>query len=278
MVSLIMLAVQILGILLLTAPARADRSIDLGMSPQFWSLAMSVGRSNALYVTEGGENAAGWDFALAPTIVLNRDYTLGALIEYAQDMREEDLDFGRASISFKRASGYQMFVNRVRFTPGINLGLPISRAAKAASLQASTTLSGRFDANPDYLFSKRFSLGGSISITRNFHQYDTAYKGTVNTAWASNQALDTGWAFTDWMSVGLTLGHFDTISYQGVAKDYLYHSESLNFSLSRRSSLAVGHSWGKPYVSTRKYDGQSLNVEAADIDNSMVFATFTYVL
>jgi hypothetical protein len=275
---LCMLVVQVLGVLLLALPAFADRAISLGLPPQFWALGMSVGRSNSLYVSEGSPYSASWDFAVAPTIILNRDYTLGALVEYSQDLREEDLDFGRGSISLRKASGTSAFAKRVKFTPTLTAGFPISRAAQASSLQASLGSSARMDVNPDYLFSKRWSIAATLGLTRNFHQYDTAYKGTVNTQWSSTQSLETGWAFTDWMGLNLTLGHIDTLSYQGVAKDYIFHSQELDFKLSPRWSASVGHSWGKPYVSTRKFDGQSLNLELADEDNSLVFTNLTFLL
>lgn len=267
-----------MGLVLMGANAQADRAIGRGQPPEYWSMATTIGRTNSLYITENGEDTASVDFALAPSIILNKDYTLSALLEYYQDLKEEKFDAGRAMISLKKASGFQGLNRRIKLIPRGTLGLPMSQAAKDASLQFSTSVGGRLEMNPDYLVSKKLGLALDLSVSKNWHRYETAVDGTINTQYSSIQGLEVSWAFSDMIGLSMGLNHYDTISYQGVAQDYISHTQELGLSVNPRLSFAVGHAWGNPYVSSRKANGQDINFELQDEENSLVYATMTFLL
>lgn len=274
--SLSMLVLQVLGLILLAGPVFAA-GIAQKASKSAWSMATSIGRTSSLYVNNDGNQSSSVDFAVAPSVALGPDYTLSALIESSQDLVREEYDYGRGLLTLTKSSGYTALNKRIKITPYARLSLPLSKLAKAASLQVGTSLGGRFDVNPDFLISKKLGLGLLLSLTRNFHNYDTAIDGTVNTQYSSVQAFETSWAFSDRWNFTFTLGHYDTISYQGVAKDYLSHSEEVSFKANSRLSFTAGHAWGNPYVSSRRADGRDINFAVNDDRNSLVYAQMGFL-
>lgn len=279
LISVFGLSVTILGLGLLASPfVFADSEIGAGNPPKYWAISTSVARSNSLYVTNDGNEISSVDLTIAPMIILSPNYNMSILIESSQDLKVEEWDFGRGILGFKKYSGYELFVKRVKMTPGLSFGFPLSKAAKASSLNVATTGSLRFDVNPDFLVSKKLSLATSVSLTRNFHQYDTSLEGKVNTKYSSAQGFEIGWAFDSRYSLSANLTHIDTVSYQGVARDYLSHGQEFGVQMNPRLSLAMGHAWGAPYVATRKANGQDLNFELIDDRNSLVYVQLGFLL
>lgn len=262
-----------------TMSSFADRAIDKGLPPEFWAVETSVGRSNSLFVEEGtSPQIQSWDLAIAASLILNKNYTLGTLVEYSQDINEQENDFGKGLMSLTKSSGYQSFYNRIKLVPSLSIGAPLSKAAAASSLQGSVGATGTAIVNPDYLISKKLGLSLSVGLRRLFHVYDTSIKGDVNTKFSSTQEFKTSWSFNDKINLTLAFAHIDTLSYQGVSKDFFSHSQFLDISLTPRFSLNFAHAWGVPYASTRKFNGQDLNLSLADEQNSVVSTGFTYVL
>lgn len=276
-----LLIAQVFGLVLLAVPAFADpqaQNVSHGYVPKYWSMMTSVTRSNSLYITGDGNDIASWDFAIAPAIPLNRDYTLSALVEISQDINGEKADFGAGAITLTKASGYYGIAKRLKVIPRLSAGFPMSQDAKATSLQASLTPGARFEVNPDYLLWKQMGIAANLSVTRNFHQYDTAINGKVNKEWTAAENFEMSWAFNSIFSVVGSVGHYDMLSYQGASTDALSHGEELDIQMSSKWVLAFGHQWGVPYVSTRKANGQDLNFEATDEQNSVVYAQLTLIL
>jgi hypothetical protein len=277
-----MLILQIVGLLLLAAPAFAQQSLATSAgsapTPKAWSLSTSLARSNSLYVTGDGKDSASWDLAIAPGYKLNKDYTLSALVEASHDLKAEESDYGRGIIGLKKSSGFQALNKRIKLIPGMNLSFPLSKAAKATSLQVGVAASGRIEANSDFLISKRLGLAADLSVKRNFHEYDTAYDGTVNTKWSASEGIEVSWSFTEAISLTASLTHFDTLSYQGVARDYLAHGQELAYQATSALAFAVGHAWGVPYATSRKANGQDINLNLTDDRNSLVYAQMSLSL
>lgn len=243
-----------------------------------WRLALGLGRSNSLYVTGDGEDQASWDFSMAPSFTLNSDYKLSFLVEYTQDIKASDTDYGRGNISVSKSSGFEGFNHRVKLVPRFGVGLPLSETTRASSLNASTALGGKLEANPDYLITKKLALSLDVSVTRYFHKYDTATSGAINNQWASAQTGEIGWSFTDDLSFSVTAGHYNFVSYQGGQTDFLSHSEELGYKVSPKWSVAVGHAFGAPYVSARRANGRDINFEPTDEKNSLVYAQLNLTL
>lgn len=270
-----------LGLLLLFAPAYAQNlqtTLANKQTPKYWSLLTSISRSNSLYVQGDGNDQASVDMAIAPSWPLNRDYSMSALVEYSQDLKLEDNDFGRGSISFSKSSGLYGIAKRLKLTPRVSFGFPLSETAKATSLQFSVRPGTRIEVNRDYLITKRLGLALDLSVGRNFHQYDTAISGKVNTEWSASEILEASWSFNDMFAFSVNVAHYDMRTYGGYQSDALSHGEELSMQMNKNWAVAVGHNWGAPYVSTKRANGQDLNFEVADSTNSMVYAQLTFIL
>ncbi|GIL18448.1 MAG: hypothetical protein BroJett040_21990 [Oligoflexia bacterium] len=254
-----------------TAPAALSTSVKR------FSLATTLSRSNSLYNRQDGSEQASWDLSISPSYKITKDISLFAVVDGSQDIKAEEADFGRGVLGLRKKN-ISIFNERTNLSPSISLGFPVSKAAKAGSLQSTLSAGLRIDSAPGSLIWKRFSLGGALGLTRNFHQYDTAISGRVNTQYSSNQSIDMSWAFSDTFSLSISALHYDTLSYQGTHNDYYSHSQELGISLSEKASFAVGHQYGSPFVSTLKSNGQDLNITLMDETNSFIYGqvTLTY--
>jgi len=270
-----MLIFQVAGLILLAAPAFAGEDQLIGSGS---SLVASVGRSNSLYVTGNNEDSASDDFMLAPSYAFNKDYSLSAVLAASQDLKEQQFVMTLARLSLKRYSGVDLLNHRVKWIPRISLSLPVNPAEQAASLQAGTTLGSRFELSPDYLISKKLGLAFDISGSRNFHTYDTAADGHVNTEYSTIQGVEVSWSFTDAISITTLFNHYDLYSYQGVASDFFSHNEEIDYQASKHYIFAVGHSWGNPFVPSRTPDGQDLQLNLLDSQNSFVYASILVII
>jgi hypothetical protein len=239
-----------------------------------WISAVSISRSNSLYDQKNGTEQASWDLSASTRYKWNKDWSSAVLLEGSQDLMDETAsDWSRLQLSTRRAgiplgSSWKSMVNA-------NLGLPISRVQKAATLKASVGLSGRADLNSKSAFDDRFSFAGLLSFTRNIHDFETAKSGSVNTQYSSVQGIETGWSFTEKTSISLSLSHINTWTYQGTMKEYYSHSQELGYQASPMVGLALGHQYGAPFASVWSTRGDSYNFQIIDEDNSYVYGSMT---
>lgn len=271
------LVIGLLVPLLIAQTALADRAIGLGKPAESWSFATSVSRTNSLYVGDQEKDSSSWDYTFAPAFILSKDYTLSALVEASQDINSGDSDFGRGLLILKKSSGYQIFAKRTKVVPFVRLGLPISRWAQKESLQVATSIGSRFLANPNYLISKKLGLLVDFSLTKNFHTYKSAEDEKVNAAYASFQASEISWSFRDWLTLTGNFSHYNVFTYDNEQLDYWSHCEELEFKVNPRAAFAIGHAWGNPFVQTRKGDGEEINFELQDEENSLMYVQMSYV-
>ncbi len=236
----------------------------------------SIGRSNSLYIENGISQIASWDFAGSLSYKLPYNLTAGAAVDASQDIKNpESSDFGSASLRLTY-NPESSKASTISIVPSIRFAFPVSRAANSASLKGSFTAAARATVNPEVLFSKKFSLGFSLSGTRHIHEFDTNAAGLANNQYGSTQGFSAGWNFTDELSLSFEYSHINAWTYQGTMKEYFSHSQELGYQWNDSWSVAAGHSYGAPYVSVWKADRQTYNTNLTDETNSIVYGQVAY--
>lgn len=260
------------------APASSSTPAKKVSQPKAWTVKSTVARTNSLYDLENGRDVSSWDFSLRPRWKLNRLFALSGLLEASQDINEERFQFSTLALSL---AGWPRVMDRdsvFQFLPRVGVSVPLLAQSRAASHYLTGSLGCSASVNKDYLFSKRFDLTFDFSASRMAHEYETAQSGSVNTQFSLAQSVHVSWSFSDSLNLSASAGHYDAFSYQSAHRDYLYHSQELGWQYSPQVGFAIGHSWGMPYVSTRKANGQDFNFELMDEVNSLVYANATLSL
>ncbi len=247
----------------------ADNSAQIPTN--VFSIAATAGRSLSLYNYQDGTEKGSWDYSANPSYELSKTLSLSGLFEYSYDTVAETGDYGRGLISLTQ-SGYQLFGDHLNVSLIGTVGLPISKSTYESSLQASTSAGIKASVNNSYFVTKKLDMSFAVKGTKNFHAYETNSVGQVNTSLIFTESSSLSWSFNDRLQVIIEVYHFNTVSYFGTYRDFLSHNEELDIKFSPQITFALGHSWGLPYVSTLKANGQDFNFNLADAQNSIVYA------
>lgn len=257
-------------------PTTTASTEESQQKPSAWSGSLTIGRSNSLYNYQDGTEETSNDYSASLGYKLTENWKASALVKYSQDAKNsENDDFAGASLSFSRA-GTDVWNKRLKLTPSISLGIPVSKAQKFASLQTSIGAGIRAAVNSDYLFSEKMSLSFGAAVTRNLHTYDTAKSGRVNNQYSSTQRIEAGWAFTEKLSVSALVVHYNTLSYQNTLREFYMHNEEIAYSVNDNWSVALGHQLGGPSFSVWTDSQQDYNFLLTDDSASYVYGSLTY--
>lgn len=238
------------------------------------SALVGLSRNNSLNNYQDGTEQASWDTTLMVGYKLDDAYTVSAIVERSDDIKDSEYsDWAGASVRASR-KGIPVFNNSATVAPRLTIGLPISKAQKFASFQSSLGLSTRLAANPDRLFSKKLGLSTGLGITRSFHQYETAVSGSVNNQYSATLDVSSSWSFTDELALSIDVVHYNTWSYFGTMREFYSHSQELSYAVNEQFTVAMGHTIGRRNV----WNSDSSNYEYKLIDerNSLVYGSLTY--
>ncbi len=237
---------------------------------------IQAARSTSLYDFQDGTRHDGMDYLARFNLKLSKDYTVRLDGGYSQDLNNAQSadptanDFADTSLSFVRVP---VAVGKL-----VMLGYKV--AAIAPTSKASATLQNMQGAastgltamiNPDRLI-PGLSIVSAISLRRNFHQYDTAMNGSVNTQYSSSQSISVGYDFTSGISISGEFIHKNGLTYQNNIKESFEHTEELGYAINPTFSVAVGHTNAG---SALKPNGVDSNVALINENDSMVYGSLT---
>lgn len=229
---------------------------------------LAVMRSTSLYNFGDGSDMQSMDYSLSGSYRLNNLYKVSAGLDASQDLKDDqnsDLAGGRIGFS-RKALELSKVIN---LTPSIGIRIPVNKnQLDRESLMFGTSASGRFDINPEVLFSENFSIGMTLSLSKNFHQYTTSTLGSVNTEYSSLQGIDLGYSLTDSLSISAAFNHSNRLSYDGVLRESFEMSQEVAYQFSEGLGAMVGHVNGG---SVFKADGETSNIQPIDENNSIVY-------
>ncbi|MFN8943926.1 MAG: hypothetical protein ACK5WZ_04795 [Pseudobdellovibrionaceae bacterium] len=207
----------------------------------------------------------------------SNSWAFTTLVDGYRDLKNpEESDFGRGRIG----TLYQGWVNEgdhLAWIPSFTVGLPISKAARQASLQSQLIFAIATSVNSRVLFSDKLSLSFGLSGVRNIHQFETGLSGKMNTRESSSQSMNLGWSFTDSLSISGSLFHFNKWSYGGTMTESYAHKQELRYTAGKHWAGMIGHLFGNPEVSVWKPNGQEYYFNVSDEKNSLVYATIEFI-
>jgi hypothetical protein len=239
--------------------------------PPIFSGFLLTSRSTSLYDFQDGSKSDGMDytFRLAAKLGATSKYGVKLTAVYSDDLNnpESNDNLKDTNISLGRApapvGGYLLM------SPSIGVGLPTSKDSRdRQQLQAAGKLGLATLVNPEKLMTG-LAIMVNLVGTKNFHSYDTATDGKVNTAYSLLQ--NANFVYT-YKAVSLTLDfvHMNTWSYQDVMRDVFEMTQELGLAFNDNIAVAIGHTNGG---STLKADGVNSNVQVMNENTSMVYAS-----
>lgn len=232
---------------------------------------LNVSKSTSLYDFQDGSRKDGLDYEARLIIKFNDKYSLNFIGGYSQDLKNpEGNDFSDTAVSISRSPlslGKTLLVGY-----GIGSVLPTAKDTyKNKGLLGSIGPSLSLTVNPDRLITG-LSISTAISFGRNFHEYETALDGKVNTQYSSKQSLSLEYAFGSGFAISGLFIHRNTWSYQNVMRDSYEASEEVGYQFTPHFAVALGHTNSG---STLKPNGTESNVQLVGENTSLVYASTT---
>lgn len=238
-----------------------------------WSGFVNSSYSTNLVDHQDGSRGDYVDYMARFNLKLTNNYSLRVQGGYGQDLKyPENDDFTNTSVTLQRspfALGKRLLTNW-----RVGAVAPTSKDAyKRQNMITALSTGGNLIVNPDYLI-PGLELVGSLSLTRNFHQYETAINGTVNTQYSSSQGLSVSYSFNSGVSLSASFTHMNTWSYQNVMRDSFDFSQEIAYEINPTFSVAAGHTNSG---STLRANGTDSNVQIYDENNSIIYGSLTVV-
>lgn len=236
----------------------------------FSGFVQAVG-ATSLYDYQDGTSSSGLDYSLRFNLKLSKDYTLRLDGSYSQDpKRPQNDDFNDTSLGLVRAP----FELGKLIKLGYKVGAVAPTSKKSSTLQnmqGAATAGLTVMINPDRLIPGLAVVSG-LSLRRNFHQYDTAMNGEVNTQYSSSQSLSVGYDWAYGISTTVEFVHKNGLTYQNNIKESFEHTEEIGYEINKTISVAVGHTNSGNAL---KPNGTDSNVSLIDENSSLVYASAT---
>lgn len=232
---------------------------------------VSMSRSTNLYDYQDGSRRDGMDYSMRFNLKLSRDYSVRLDGAYSQDLKDKaNDDFSDTSLSFVRtpvALGSALLI-------GYKLGVvaPTSKDSHIRqNLEGATSGSLIAMINPDRLIPGLAIVSG-LSLRKNFHQYQTALDGSVNTEYSSTQSLSLSYDFTSNLSLSADFVHRNGLTYQNNIKEAFDLSQELSYGVTKSVTMAVGHTNSGNML---KPNGQDSNLAVVNDNTSIVYGSAT---
>ncbi|MDG0815596.1 hypothetical protein [Bdellovibrio svalbardensis] len=232
---------------------------------------VQASRSTSLYDFQDGTRKDGMDYAARFNMKLTKDYTLRLDGGYSQDLVDpQGDDFGDTSLGLLRAPVALGKLIMMGYKVGVVA--PTSKASRTLqNMQGAVSGSVSVSINPERLI-QGLSIVSGLSLRRNFHQYDTAMNGAVNTQYSSSQSISVGYDWASGVSISGEFIHKNGLTYQNNIKESFEHTEELGYSINDAFAVAVGHTNSGNAL---KANGVDSNVALIDENSSLVYGSLT---
>lgn len=238
-----------------------------------WSGFINTSRSTNLINHNDGKSGDFLDHAARVNYKISHNFSLRADSGYSQNLKNsESDDFTNTTFTLVRrpfAMGKSFLLNYQT-----SLVAPTSKAAhKAQSLLTAIGIGSNLIINPDLLISG-LEITGGLKFNRNFHKYETAISGPVNTQHSSTQNLSFAYSFTSGIALSASFTHMNTWSYNNVMRDYFDFTQEISYEINRTLTIAAGHTNSG---ATLKSNGTDSNIALLDENASLVYGSLTLV-
>jgi hypothetical protein len=243
-----------------------------------WDFSLALAHYESLYNQEDGNQLSLNTMATILSYKINRDYKISGEVDFLQDtINPENNDVAGASLKLEHRA-FKIADHLLILTPSLSTDIPVSQYDHHVTLQGSLGGALKVAVNPEFLISKRLSLSVGLTGKRYFNTYSEAEDGSPNAEYGATQSFNAGWDFTRWLTLALSVGHYDYWDYYGILQEYYGHNEELDFNINKMWQVAVGHSYGNPlmpFVPVWKADGSDGNYSFLSEQYSTVYAQVT---
>lgn len=236
-----------------------------------WSGFVNISQSRSMIDFQDGTRYDGRSLAARLNYKLNDKFNVRADGNYSQDLNyPERNDFGNLGLNLSRTPWNEGSTFLLGYRVG--LSLPTSKDASVRqSLLTSASGALNISINPARL-APGLGVASSISFGRNFHKFDTALDGRVNTQYSSVQTLSISYSFLSGISLSAENVHRNTWSYQNVMRDAFELSQEISYTFNPNWIGALGHSNSG---NTLRANGTDSNIQITDENSSIIYASFT---
>lgn len=164
---------------------------------------------------------------------------------------------------------------QLTFAPKLGLTIPVTDSSvHTQSLKTSATASGSLVFNASE-FIDGLSLIYSPLAKANFHEFETASSGKVNTQYTLKNSFIIGYGITENLSLSLLQSYTRNFDYFGDSSDSFGFDQSLSYAINGNFGISLGHSIGGNALHE---DGSSSDVRVFDSESSTIYTgiDFTY--
>lgn len=210
--------------------------------------------------------------SLDSLIILGYDFgvvRLGSLFILSQDLRSQELNVADPQVTgtFQPLNPDSAFL----ISPYVLTTIPVSKEARMQTLQGALGAGLKFGFGPQ-VFVKELKIGGSISFTRNFYEYDISSTGKVNTEYNSTQKISAEYAMGDFF-VSAIFFNINGLTPSGALKQKFIHGEEFGYNFSEHFAIALGHQNAGPGLKPNQMDS---NIDFFNERSSQVYLGVTY--
>ncbi len=268
-----------LGALLLSGGAWAQGSsstqqtaVVIPKVEKTWSTSASLSKATSLNNYQDGTQTESVDSLVTASYKIFKNYSLSTLVTYSNDLRKPEIsDWSDTPIILAPSS---WAISRTfKFSPSFFIVAPTSKDSRVRqSMQVAAGAGLGFGFNAGILI-PGLTLGTSLSLSRLFHEYETALDGKVNSQYSSKQSISGVYSLKKF-SLTLEVLHRNSMTYQGNLKEAFEHTEELGFAVSDHFSLAIGHGL---HGSVYKANAQDTNLSLINENDSKVYGAVSAI-
>ncbi len=199
--------------------------------------------SQKLYESPDPLMDRGYSYSFGMGLRLSKDYftSLSFSLDHQPNALEErdQLKLRNVSLGFTRnpinlRGGWSL-------TPGLGFRLPVGHeVVNNESLRLGLAPSATIGLPPLWSGS-RLGASYSVSGTYNNHEYTHAASGNPNVEWGFNHGVRLAYPLVRGLTVSVGGNHGLAWTTLGTVREYVGHSESLNWQVSPNASLSIGH-------------------------------------
>lgn len=217
------------------------------------------------------QNKSTYSINTETSIKFSEDTSMKGLLNYSKYAKNElqsDTSDLLLNVYFMKTK----FAN-MNFSPYLTSTVPLSKDSTQRQFMTFGAGLGAKLSSQSRLGSGILNTSGSVSAQKYFHKFETAINNTVNTSYASNQQITTGWEYKDF-GFALQVRHVNSWNYTGAMKDSFFHLQAFSWNASKQLSFSAGQSSSGTVISPNQ---EEIEIRLIEDNSSALFVSTNYI-
>jgi len=260
----------------IVGPARFASATETTTEKSLFGIAANLEVANSLHEMQAAEHTSDATLLIDGSYSLSDTTKLGLRLKATQMLENEmETTFGDTQISASRKG---ITLNPfLTLTPKLAMTLPSSKASRLGdSLMIATSLQPKLETAFTHLGDQSplspLKITQSLSLTKNFHTFDTSLEGKANSTVSISYNLIAAYSLSDKWEISASALRGWGNTYHGHWKNNFELSEELSYSPTDKISLAVGHANGG---AAYKENGTDSNIRIFNPNDSTVYGSLS---